>query len=70
MDIEAERKKFEAWWLDELGTCRCVFKRVGEAYFDTHVYCAWQAWQAAVVRSEAVDDGKARLVTEGLEDEG
>ena len=65
MDIEAERKKFEAW---AESVDIDIKKRWDGVYaFSTALY-AWMAWQAAVARCEPVDDGKARLVTEGLED--
>ena len=55
MDVEAEavRKKFEAWWVCEFKTPRCVFERVGDVYLNSNVHCSWQAWQAAVRRCEA-----------------
>ena len=64
MDIEAERKKFEAW----ASGFGLRLKQVNGTYVVWQTFCAWEAWQAAVKRCEPVGDGKARLVTEGLED--
>ena len=65
MEGEQERKKFEAW----ASGFGMRLKRAGEVYAVFQTHCAWEAWQAAVKRCDSVGDGKARLVTEGLEDE-
>ena len=54
MDIEQERKKFEAW-ASGFGLRlkrSSIFK---EVYAELSTQCAWKTWQAAVARCETSD---------------